>query len=97
MDEPFVLTAVPQLLPEGPHEGYLGCVEFKATNGVKSYGWLTGNAGNYLEDFSKLLPRAEAKAVVAALQRGEKVIVPGYWTIDEIRQWWGSVWNIWDR
>jgi hypothetical protein len=75
MAEPFVLTVVPMLFPEGPCQGHLEYVEFKADNGQASHLWWSTNTGTYVEDFTKIMPKAEAYAIVAALRRGETVIV----------------------
>jgi hypothetical protein len=93
MAEPFVLTAVPKLLPEGPFQGHLEYVEFKADNGKASHLWWSTNTGTYVEDFARIMPKAEAYAIVAALRRGETVIVPGYWALSEIRHKFGGSGN----
>ena len=90
MVEPFILTAVPKLLPESPFHGYLEYVEFKADNGQASHPWWSTSTGTYVEDFAKTMPKAEAYAIVAALHRGEAVVVPGYWALSEIRRKFGG-------
>jgi hypothetical protein len=93
MAEPFVLTAVPQILLEGPTKGHLKYVQFSASDGLTSHHWWSTNTGTYVEDFAKIMPKAEAYAIVASLRRGETVILPGYWALDEIKHKFGSALN----
>jgi hypothetical protein len=67
--EPFVLTVVPKLLPDGSFQGHLESVEFKADNGETSYLWWSPNIGIYVDEFAKIMPRAEAYAIVASSPR----------------------------
>ena len=91
MAEPYVLTAVPQFLLKGRFQGHLEYVQFSATNGHTSHIWWSTDIGTYVDGFAKIMPRAEAHAIVASLRRGETVIVPGYWSIDEIKHKFGGL------
>ena len=45
MAEPFTLTAVPMLLPEGEHKGHLEYVQFIATDGYTTEKWTSKDDG----------------------------------------------------
>jgi hypothetical protein len=93
MAEPFVLTAIPQLLPEGPFKGHLEHVQFIASDGCTTHKWWSTNTGTYGDDFARIMPRAEANSLLSRLRQGETVTLPGFWAIDEVKHKFGGVGN----
>jgi hypothetical protein len=85
MHDLYVLTAFPTLLPEGEHEEHLEYVTFIATNGEERHKYGSVNNGTYATDFAKFVTRQEAEAILARLRKGEMVIFPGLWSLDEVR------------
>ena len=53
MAEPFTLTAIPKLLPEGEFRGNFETVMFITTDGYTTHKWWSTNVGTYTEEFAK--------------------------------------------
>lgn len=71
------ITARPSLISEGEYAGELESVAFVATSATSSKQWFAVNCGQFERSFGKLLSRASATEMVAALTRGECVEFPG--------------------
>jgi hypothetical protein len=84
MAEKFLLRAVPDLVPAGPHKGYLAYVTFFATNGVETLRWFSTNSGRYVSDFADFVGWRSAEEIVEKLSRGENATFPGTWSIDTL-------------
>ncbi|RZU39312.1 hypothetical protein [Edaphobacter modestus] len=93
MAEPFTLTAIPNLLPEGEFKGHLETITFVASDGYTTHKWWSTNIGTYAEDFAKVIPSEEANVILARLRAGETVTFPGFWAIDEIKHKFGGPGN----
>lgn len=93
MAEPFTLTAIPDLLPEGEFKGHLETVTFIANDGNTTHKWWSTNIGTYADDFARIVPRPEARRILDQLRRGETVTFPGLWALDEIKHKFGGVGN----
>jgi hypothetical protein len=93
MTEPFTLTAIPGLLAEGQDKGHLEFVTFVAENRIITAKWTAVNVGTFIEDFSRIQPREDATDIVSKLKAGTKVLFPGFWHIEEIKQKFGGCGN----
>ena len=93
MREPFVLTAFPTLLSEGEFKGHLEFVTFIATDGFITEKWTSVNVGTYAEDFSKIVSPLEAHYILQLLSKGETVVFPGFWALEEIKHKFGGAGN----
>jgi len=82
MAEQFLLRAVPDIVPAGPHKGYLGYVTFFATNGVETLRWFSTNRDRYLSDFADFVGWQKAEDILEKLSRGENATFPGTWSLD---------------
>jgi hypothetical protein len=73
----FTLKAEPRLRQDGPLRGYLDYVIFTAhTTGGRHY-WHAHRHGNFIADFSALVPEEEAINMVRDLHSGQAVELPG--------------------
>jgi hypothetical protein len=82
MSDEFLLRAVPDIIPAGPHKGYLGYVTFFATNGKVTLRWFSTNRDRYASEFAELVGWSTALSLVQRLCRGENVSFPGCWSLD---------------
>jgi hypothetical protein len=73
MAEPFKLTAIPDLLPEGEFKGHLETVTFIAANGEQRHKWWAVNVGTFESDFRKIVSPEMAQHVV---EKRKRVIFP---------------------
>jgi len=89
----FALSAIPTLLPEGEHKGHLEYVTFIGTDGFNRYRWSSTNTGTFVEDFPSIVPRANAEDILTRLRRGEPVLFPGLFEIEQIRHIFGGAGN----
>ncbi len=85
----FTLTAQPVFKTEGPTQGYLDGVIFTAQAPKALHKWLTPNNGNFIADFSALIPMEKAIAILHDLHEGNTVTVPGRFRIDQLRDRFG--------
>nr|AOS95174.1 hypothetical protein [uncultured bacterium] len=89
----FTLTAWPTVLSEGDFKGHLEFLTFVAKDGYKTEKWTAVNTGTLAEAFSKIVSRPEANAILERLKRGEIVLFPGFWALDEIKHKFGGPGN----
>ena len=89
MERTFALTAIPMVLREGDHTGHLEYVTFIATNGGYKKTWYSTNIGTYADDFAKIVPSDHATNILDRLSRGELVLFPGHFTLDEVLHQFG--------
>jgi len=82
MSDEFLLRAVPDIVPAGPHKGHLGYVAFFATNGTVTQRWFSTNRNRYASEFAQFVDRDTACRIVETLYRGENVSFPGSWPLD---------------
>jgi hypothetical protein len=87
------LTAIPCLLPEGEHKGHLEYVTFIATDGSYSKKWFATNIGTFAEDFAKIVPCCNAANILDRLRRGEPVLFPGLYELNQVLHQFGGVGN----
>jgi hypothetical protein len=85
----FTLTAEPVFKTEGPTQGYLDGVIFTAQAPKALHKWLTPNNGNFIADFSALIPMENAIAILHDLHAGKTVTVPGHFRIDQLKDRFG--------
>lgn len=85
----FALTAEPVFKTDGPTRGYLDGVIFTAQAPNALHKWLTPNQGNFIADFSELIPMKKAIAILHDLHAGKTVTVPGRFRIDQLRDRFG--------
>lgn len=85
----FALTAEPVFKTEGPTQGYLDGVIFTAQASKALHKWHTSNNGNFIADFSALLPMEKAIAILHDLHSGKTVTVPGAFRLDQLRDRFG--------
>jgi hypothetical protein len=90
MTEPFTLTAIPGRVAEGEDKGHLEFVTFVAENRIVSAKWTAVNVGTFIEDFSRIVPKEDATAIVSQLCAGANVLFPGFWHLEEIRHKFGG-------
>lgn len=77
MAELFRITAVPTLYNQGEYAGKLKSVTFTAVSATETRQWFARNCGQFESAFTRIMPAAEASALVAALLRGEAAELPG--------------------
>jgi hypothetical protein len=85
----FALTAEPVFKTDGPTQGFLDGVIFTAQAPNALHKWLTPNQGNFIADFSELIPMKKAVAILHDLHSGKTVAVPGRFRIDQLRDRFG--------
>jgi hypothetical protein len=85
----FALTAEPVFKTDGPAKGYLDGVIFTAQAPNALHKWLTPNNGNFITDFSALLPMEKAIQILHDLHSGKIVTVPGAFRLDQLRDRFG--------
>ena len=85
----FALAAEPVFKTEGPTQGYLDGVIFTAQAPKALHKWLTPNNGNFIADFSALIPMEKAIAILHDLHEGKTVTVPGSFRIDQLKDRFG--------
>jgi hypothetical protein len=74
----FTLTAEPRLRQDARLRGFLDYIIFKArTTGGGLYMWHAHKNGKLIEDFSALVPKEQAIAIVKDLYMGRAIKVPG--------------------
>jgi hypothetical protein len=86
----FTLTALLWLLPEGELKGYLEYVTFIATDGGYTMKWCATNTGTFAEDFAKIVPPGNAQHILERLRRGETVLFPGLFELDQVLHQFGG-------
>jgi hypothetical protein len=69
----YRISATPIFYSDGQQQGQLKGVKFTATSATATKQWVTWNEGQFESAFSKLMPRREAKARVAALMQGQEI------------------------
>ena len=85
----FALTAEPVFKTDGPTQGFLDAVIFTAQTPKALHKWLTPNNGNFIADFSTLVPMEKAIVILHDLHAGKTVTVPGQFRIDQLRDRFG--------
>ena len=85
----FAITAEPVFKTDGPTRGYLDGVIFTAQAPKALHKWLTPNNGNFIADFSALIPMEKAIAILHDLHEGKTVTVPGTFRIDQLKDRFG--------
>jgi hypothetical protein len=86
----FALTAIPSLLREGENKGHLEYVTFIATDGGYSKKWTSTNTGTYVQDFALIVDAGSAQHIVDQLRRGETVLFPGLFELDQLLHQFGG-------
>ena len=81
----FKLTAEPRLKADGPLRGYLDYVVFTACAKDGLHMWHADKSGNFIPDFSTLVPRSKAVAMVKDLYLGRPVALPGRYRMEQLR------------
>jgi hypothetical protein len=81
----FTLTAEPRLRTDGPAQGYLDYIVFTAKSSRSLHMWQADRSGNYIADFSALVPAAIAAEIVHELHHGHTVALPGRYQLEELR------------
>jgi hypothetical protein len=90
MERTFALTAVPWFIHEGEHKGHLEYVTFIATDGAYTKKWSASNTGTFAEDFAKIVPLGNATNILERLRRGEPVLFPGLFALDQVLHQFGG-------
>jgi hypothetical protein len=90
MSEPFTLTAIPGVLRVGEDKGHLEFVTFVAQNGAIEEKWTGMNVGTFADDFAQIVDAGTAVAILRRLRSGEKVVFPGFWHLEEIKDRFGG-------
>jgi len=67
------LTAIPGRIAEGEDKGHLEFVTFVAENRIITAKWTAVNVGTF-EDFSRIVPKEDATAIVSKLRAGSKLM-----------------------
>lgn len=78
----YKISAAPLLYPKGEFKGKLDGVTFTASSPIDSRQWFANNCGQFELAFSRIMPGSLARAIVAALMRGDEVELPGIY--DEV-------------
>jgi hypothetical protein len=73
----FTLKAEPRLRQDGPLRGYLDYVIFTAHTTGGLHLWHAHRHGDFIADFSALVPEEEAINLVRDLHSGQSVELPG--------------------
>jgi len=66
---------------------------FIATSGNYSKKWSATNIGTFAEDFAKIVPRCNAENILERLRRGEPVLFPGLYELDQVLHQFGGAGN----
>ena len=85
MDATYSLTAIPWPLSNGQNNGQPEYVLFVASDGAHTHKWSSTNTGSYIEDLSRIVPLSNAKDISERLLRGEPVLFPGRFHLEQIR------------
>lgn len=80
----FTLTAEPRLRPEGPTRGYLDYIVFTARSTRSLHMWHADRNGNFIADFSALVPEETAAEIVRQLHLGQTVALPGRYQLEQL-------------
>ncbi|MGA1982128.1 MAG: hypothetical protein ABSG84_06620 [Acidobacteriaceae bacterium] len=83
MADTYRIAAAPLLFTEGAHKGRLSGVTFTATSATDAREWFTINCGQFEDAFTRLMSRARARTIVAALMEGDRTEFPGFYTEDQ--------------
>jgi hypothetical protein len=81
----FTLTAEARLRTDGPTQGYLDYIVFTARSARSLYMWQADRSGNFIVDFSALVPEKTATEVVRELHQGKTVELPGRYELEQLR------------
>ena len=81
----YSLTAIPWPLSNGEHKVQLEYVLFVATDGIQTHKWSSTNKGTFIEDLSRIVPLGNAREITARLHRGEPVLFPWLFDLEQIR------------
>lgn len=81
----YSLTAIPWPLSNGQQTVHLEYVLFVATDGIQTYKWSWTHTENYVEYFSRIVPPGNARDINTRLLRGQPVMFPGLFELDQIR------------
>jgi hypothetical protein len=86
----FALSGIPKLLSNGHHKGPLESVTFIATDGFAHHQWSVTNTGTFAEDFAKIVGPGNAQDILDRLRRGETVLFPGLFELDQLLHQFGG-------
>ncbi len=81
----FTLTAEPRLRSDGPTRGYLDYIVFTARSARSLHMWQADRNGNFIVDFSALVPEKTATELVRELHLGNTVELPGRYELEQLR------------
>ena len=80
----YSLTAIPWPL-SGENKGNLEYILFVATDGIQIHKWSSTNSGACMEELSRIVPPGNAIDIFSHLLRGEPVLFPGLFDLEQIR------------
>ena len=81
----YTLTAEPRLRSDGPTQGYLDYIVFTARSARSLHMWQADRNGNFIVDFSALVPEKIATEVVKELHQGKTIELPGRYELEQLR------------
>jgi hypothetical protein len=71
-------------LSNGENKGQREYVLFVAADGMQTHKWSSTNTGTFIEDLSRIVPLGNARDITARLLRGEPVLFPRLFDLEEI-------------
>jgi hypothetical protein len=80
----YSLTAIPWPLSNSPNEGHLEYVLFVATDGMQTHKWSSTHTETFIEELRRIVPSGNAKEIYTRLLRGEPVLFPFLFDIEQI-------------
>jgi hypothetical protein len=89
----YKITAVPTLFCEGKFAGQLKSVTFTAVSPTDTRQWPAKNCGQFETAFSRIMPKSEAHALVAALMNGDTLDLPGVYQENQFDQGFLLEWS----